>query len=133
MARWYLLIISFLIFSPIQSSFSQDQGYLGGLVSALNKSHSAEAMASLGAYKTTLIGCLAINSGSESSCVTAVNFSSTKNFDYSFSLSPKDGSQAWVIKASGKGDYAPGDSVFLTSDENGRISCSSAGKMANSC
>ena len=128
---YFLLFI--VLFCLLQNSFAQDQGYLGGLVLALNKSHSAEAMASLSAYKSTLLACLMTHSGSESSCAASVNFQSTSNFDYSFSVAPKDTSQAWAMKASGKGNYTPNDAVLLTSDETGNIICSSTGKMANSC
>jgi|CXWL01.1.fsa_nt_gi hypothetical protein len=115
----------------ITNAYSQD--YLSGLVSSLHKGHSAEATMSLGAYKSTLIGCLMMHSGAESTCKDSVNFQSSGSFDYSFSIPPKDGSQAWAMKASGKGNYTSDDAVILTSDEHGTVVCSSTGKMAGSC
>ena len=125
-------ILAFMFsFLCVYSAKAQD--YFSGLISNLNKSHSAEAIVSLGAYKSSLLGCFTTHDGKESQCVSSVNFNPTVNFTYDFLQTPKDGSQAWSMKASGKGNYAPDDAVMLISDENGSVICKAIGKMAGAC
>ncbi len=126
--RFLFLVFSFLLISPVWA-----QDYLTGLVSNLNKSHSAEAVVSLGVYKSTLLGCFALHEGSESQCASSVNFNPTVNFVYEFLQAPKDGSQAWSMKASGKGEFASSDTIVFTSDASGSISCKATGKIAGAC
>ena len=122
-----------LMFFSLFAYPAKAQDYLSGLVSSLNKSHSAEAIISLGAYKSSLLGCFTTHEGNESQCIDNVSFNPSANFTYDFLQAPKDGSQAWSIKASGRGDYAANDAVMLISDENGSIICKAIGKMAGAC
>ena len=126
----FVLFLMFFSFC-INPALAQD--YFSGLISNLNKSHSAEAIVSLGAYKSNLLGCFITHEGQESQCSSSVNFNPTVNFTYDFLQAPKDGSQAWTMRASGKGNYATDDTVMLISDENGSVICKATGKMAGAC
>ncbi len=127
------LMFSLILVSIGYADKSHAQDYFTSVLSNIKKGHALEAVESLGAYKSTLLGCLMNHQGSESACKDSVTLAPTENFNYEFISPPKDKSNAWSIKATGKNRLDVDDTVVFSSDEGGRVSCKASGKIVNAC
>jgi prepilin-type N-terminal cleavage/methylation domain-containing protein len=107
---------------------------LPSLFGNIGKSKGAEAVASLGAYKSQIEGCIQGHIGGEAVCATAPG--TVGNFAYAFTTAPANASQNWILVATAQAPLAAG-TVMLTrtggTTVNPTIVCSATGTYASIC
>jgi len=113
---------------------------LPSLFTNIKKARGGEAMASLGAYKSIVEGCLQGHVGSEHLCNNAAlgaSLVSTANFTYTESpTQPTDSTAAYVLQANagGTNGLLPGtDYITLSRTTAGVITCTGFGAFQGIC